>query len=193
MNLQRDTQLGTFSDGAFAYDSAVDRLATFYTQEGFGDIDGDGIDDLIFHKTLQTGRTSFRLVDSQDVPTRTADGIRFGLGLEFGDGNFFTEIVYLDYNGDGVQDMLVYDGFGDESSVVYLGADGFNASRFVTLDHDGQAYQARVLGDINGDGFDDIGMLESDSSLFSNGSMRIVYGEATTGFPGPTNRRQTRH
>ena len=172
---------------------------TFYgaggQQEGvgwsveFGDFDADGVDDLAIGGNkavyVQYGPTTTSMIlNSTNADVRLAEGSgnhRFGTVMDVGD-----------VDGDGVDDLLVgapQDTIGvyQEGSVhLYLGGDienrasvwkGANSSDYL-----GEA--ARVVGDTDGDGTDDIliGAPHNDANGSNVGAAYLVLGPATSSY-----------
>ncbi len=156
---------GTASDTAFG--SQVFNL---------GDVNGDGVTDVlatgqdeayvIFGRENNSG--IYETLDTTDLQNSIQ-------GLEIGEGvphNFVTAGSTGDINGDGFDDFAVsFDDGTDINTYVVYGENGIefpsdldlnyleNPDNALKINHDGatgQNYQITALGDVDGDGFDDI-------------------------------------
>ena len=135
-----------------------------------------------------------------DIATANFDDNTMGVLLGVGDGTFPTNVSYSagsnsqpydiaagDFNGDGVQDLVVSGLFGSTSSHVFLGVgDGtFQPS----IGADTGFYNLGVTaGDFNGDGLDDFAATNYiDASIGVELSQLAVTAMATgVSVPGPT-------
>ena len=152
------------------------------TVSGAGDVNGDGIDDLIMGaKSGYAGGGGFivfgKTGDFSSMALADVDGNN-GF-LVTGAGVFVNNAG--DVNGDGFGDVTVGDG------VVFGKASGFSAEVDIS-DLDGVAgfrLEGAVeglvssAGDVNGDGFDDLLIGGSDVKGDGSGSSYVVYGKAS--------------
>ncbi|MDX1569987.1 MAG: hypothetical protein R3200_05830 [Xanthomonadales bacterium] len=171
---------------------------------GAGDVNGDGLDDLIIG--AQNARSSagesyvvFGKADSNtvDLATLGTGGFRID-GADPVDLSGFSVSGAGDVNGDGLDDVIIGARYADpggrsaagESYVVFgkadsntvdlaaLGAGGF---RINGIDPDDQAGRSvSRAGDVNGDGLDDliIGAWFADSGDTDAGESYVVFGKA---------------
>ena len=161
---------------------------------GAGDINGDGIDDLIIGQDTPSGDKAYVVFGQDD-----AFSAIFDMGTIDGTNGFVVEGFYApivglsvsdagDVNGDGFDDLIVggsYSGYlGDGGGYVVFGSsNGFQPSIDIsTLDgFNGFALNAesRILtsvsaaGDVNGDGIDDLILRAYDDD-----DSYIVFGRA---------------
>jgi hypothetical protein len=152
-----------------------------YCVSAAGDVNGDGYDDII----IGAWSADDNVLNSGSAYVYSGDtGLLLHLfsGQSTNDRFGYSVSGAGDVNGDGLDDLIVgangaSNGFGSGSAYVYSGApngsliyqfDGRNAS-----DHFGGSVSA--VGDVNGDGYDDIiiGADSSDASFFDSGSAYI--------------------
>jgi hypothetical protein len=165
---------------------------------GVGDVDGDGIDDLVVGGDddsnvafLVFGSTSFTSLDLTSVSHPTAVKIA-------GDFSFGSSAAAAgDVDNDGIPDFLVGSPASDLSSggsggfYLYLGRSISNWSSVSTDndadlviegrnndDHAGEALSHTGFGDFDGDGIDDIILGAADAD--NGGKIYIVYGIDST-------------
>ncbi len=168
----------------------------------FGDINGDGYNDLIFGATYDN--QTFVVFGGSDgfdssINVSSLDGDN-GFMLQ-GGGDFGASSVSADINGDGIDDLLIGNPRGTvggasegEAYVVFGHTNGFASSINVTQlvdgtngfvmlgDGDGsndRTGTAVSSGDINGDGIDDaiIGAQNNDSGSKYDGIVYVVFGQ----------------
>lgn len=149
-----------------------------------GDIDGDGVDDYAISEIHGTGlqyRTG--LVQTYSGMTGAELWVTEGdqSWAEFG-----TKIVNTgDLTGDGIDDLAVSAPdwsrafFSYSWGAVHLisGADGSHLHRIVgTGEYDVLGLNIGMLGDVNGDGFNDLGVARDGPAYDSPGYLRIYSG-----------------
>ncbi|SDU32533.1 FG-GAP repeat protein [Nitrosomonas ureae] len=195
MNLSDlDGSNGFRLDGVPAYDNLG------WSVSGAGDVNGDGVDDVIistwdFNK--EASYIVFGKLSGFDATMNlsTLDGSN-GFRL---DGAGYLVSGAGDVNGDGFDDVMVSSGLTHH--VVFGKASGFDAAMHLS-DLDGsngfrldseavylnQGVFASDAGDVNGDGFDDliIGNLTADLNGRDSGSSYVVFGKAS-GFDATMN------
>ncbi|MBX9605384.1 MAG: hypothetical protein K2Y51_04125 [Gammaproteobacteria bacterium] len=181
-----------------------------------GDINGDGIADLALGLPRASlgnsylGGASFVVFGNAAGFGATlsldalngANGVRFD-GVDHYDASGSTIGAAGDFNGDGIDDLLigapdantldtpgkgaVYVVFGERggfaSAAVDLETlDGSTGLRIVGARDDGQLGKAFAgVGDVNGDGFDDLLITDSNSTSPARGSAYLLFG-ASSGF-----------
>ncbi len=177
------------------------------TLSGIGDINGDGVDDLIIGSDANTSYVVFGQAGAAFAPAfnlstlNGSNGFRL-TGVVANDDSGDSVSGAGDVNGDGVNDLIVGARFADNggaqsgSSYVVFGrsAGGFasiidlgalNGSNGFRLD--GTAADALSgesvsgAGDVNGDGFDDVivGAPSASSNGSSSGSSYVVFGRSS--------------
>jgi Ca2+-binding RTX toxin-like protein len=168
-------------------------LHTGYSVDAGGDINGDGIGDLLIGALHATSGEGGYVLFGHDDSTPWISDVRAVNGSNgfavTGMTGQLTEIVSVgDVNGDGYDDVLLGSDVGKHQYVVFGHAGGFASGVDVsTLDGTtgfamyGSASAENFLaaaGDVNGDGFADIivgGKFDGDES---QGAAYVVYGNA---------------
>ena len=171
---------GIALDGEAAFDQSGNSVSAA------GDINGDGIDDLIvgaYRANSAAGR-SYVVFGSSDPLTSPLDLSSSGRrervwlnGEAANDRSGYSVSAAGDVNGDGIDDLIIGasragpngDTFAGRSYVLFGSTDEFepsidlstiNGSNGFVLDggaaYDGSGYSVSAAGDINGDGIDDV-------------------------------------
>ena len=144
---------------------------------GLGDINGDGYDDIVAIDNLGTsilyGSPTMYTGENPDLPL-----IQIGdfMGLEPSDVYAVNGIG--DVNADGYDDVFV-DTWGNNQYVILGRPDtvheGENITPGITLSSQDPIYQFFDLGDINGDGYDDIAIRPGGGS----NNLHLLYGSSS--------------
>ncbi len=152
----------------------------FIDFEDLGDVNGDGIHDL--------GYTSYFEIDLVNWVWGYEINIIYGNE----EWNFEPDYIYTEYNlinsfkgmgdinGDGIDDMSFYTGWGSEVNPIafkiLLGGD-FNIIQFEGGEYSRESNDITGLGDINGDGYDDFAITTTnrDSMIDSEGYTRWLF------------------
>ncbi len=142
-----------------------------------GDVNGDGYDDLGLGGTSGSGGALVYHGSSRGVPT-AYNGYTIGRAWE----DYAALVLGADVNGDGYSDMIVgapdtsYTSFGSNGRVyIYRGSAngiGSNAIPTTTLSGNtgfvGLGAALQSLGDVNGDGYDDVLVGANPTSYYGN-------------------------
>lgn len=124
-------------------------------------------------------------------------GIEFGLGDDLGrnvgDGTFTlgatfsnpairsTDVVVADVNGDGINDILNSE-YSDAFSVRLGQGDGsFSSATLYNMGMAGGTVSSIVVGDIDGDGYEDVAISGVDGSYDTTVAVRFGVGDGTFG------------
>ncbi|MDJ0678153.1 MAG: VCBS repeat-containing protein [Calothrix sp. MO_167.B42] len=128
-----------------------------------GDVNGDGYDDVLLGSSNGNSYVVFGKADGFNTKYTTADlnNGKDGFTIEGGPSPVSKA---GDFNGDGLSDIVVGQGYGEDAYVIYgnkdIGAGGsvkvseMNGDNGITLKGAGQVID--YAGDVNGDGIDDI-------------------------------------
>ena len=161
-----------FADGDW-FDASL-TLATDAYRVGLpGDFDGDGDTDIAVQRTA-SGDWDVVLLDGRDATVRTNFVNRAGT-----DAIEYEQAHTGDFNGDGIDDLAVYDVAVGQWHVALTGADGVTGglANWQALGNDRAWVNSRV-GDFDGDGRDDIAIQENVFGqwyfMTSNGSRFIT-------------------
>jgi hypothetical protein len=202
---QDPSELPTSDDIAdyYRFYPSTDYFSSFWAshlQNSSGDVNGDGFSDVInsdfvfdrgvtakgkavlFYGGTNLPKNNEVNLESDQIPQATT--ITWGGEEEVGFGEYST--VIPDINGDGYDDIAVgcenYTYLGEEFVVIVYG--GPNLGQHVSADTarhlriEGQFIKrVTTLGDINGDGFNDIAVYRSYSDRAHN-DFYIIYGAA---------------
>ncbi len=178
-----------------------------YSVSGAGDINGDGIDDLIIgargasQSYVVFGSdegfpASLELDDLDGSNGFALNGIQ---GTYGGDTSGYSVSGAGDINGDGIDDLIIGTKYAAQSYVVFGSDEGFPASlELADLDGNNGFVLSNIsqtefgsisvvsgAGDINGDGVDDliVGARGEDSNSISYAGQSYVVFGSTSGFP----------
>lgn len=164
-----------------------------------GDINGDGLDDLVIGAyraepdgNYSTGTSYVVFSSGEDIAATfdlsTLDGINgFKInGLYASEENGYSVSGAGDVNGDGIDDLIIGANAGNSNYVIFGSTDAFSSQfDLSTLDGSngfiiaGGGYSVSSAGDINNDGFDDVvvSAYYSDRNHPDNtGYSYVVYG-----------------
>ncbi len=172
-----------------------------------GDFNGDGFDDLLTTTSGDTelifGKASFAGDFSVGTTLDGTNGLRIKLPSQTPNGPINSLAAAGDINGDGFADLIIgtpsagYQGNGSGAAFVLFGraVSDFDSGDLSTLDgtngfkimgagipYFGTGYTVSSAGDVNGDGFGDLLIAETDrTGLFNNhpDTTYVVFGKAS--------------
>ena len=167
---------------------------------GAGDINGDGVDDLIIGAIGANGYAGESYVvfggqsfgPSFDLASLDgSNGFRLD-GIDAGDESGISVSAAGDVNGDGVDDLIIgavganndagesYVVFGGQSFGPSLDLASLDGSNGFRLDGDGIGFSVSAAGDVNGDGVDDLIISSPGANSFA-GESYVVFGGQSFG------------
>ena len=171
---------GSTGEELFAYTGSLGNEAFGTSVSGAGDVNKDGIPD--FGVGAPGFGSAFTGVESVTIYSgNTGEELFTLLGSE-ADESFGTSISSAgDVNGDGFDDMIVGAPGGDSgtsSAYIFSGATGEQLHRFSGNGTDSFGISVSGIGDVDGDGYDDviIGAPEDDTFGTRSGSVSIFSG-----------------
>ncbi len=162
--------------GQEAYGFAID---------GRGDLNGDGITDWVTASVLlepEVVQTTYLYFGAPELPAEPS--LRFQLPSG---ANFMDHAISCrgDVNGDGYDDLLLGQGFANYKSglaQIYFGGAPMDTIADLTMqgEHNADWFGSSVsiLGDINGDGYDDFGVcaVKHDAGGDNTGRVYLYFG-----------------
>jgi hypothetical protein len=190
--------------GGFAIDGELDGDSSGYAVAIAGDVDGDGLADVIVGAPASSaayvvfGKPDGTTVELADVAGGTGGG--FAIMAEAPDSSLGLAVAAAgDVNDDGLADVILgapesdaalsnagrsYVVFGKpdadpvELDDVAAGTGGFAIDGLASADRSGNAVAG--LGDLDGDGFDDVAVAaaEGDPNGASSGRLYVVFGKS---------------
>jgi hypothetical protein len=140
-------------------------------EDGVGDINGDGYDDILNRSYYENG--PFEVFWGSESPSTIPDTIGFNPYSDY--ARFH---IVGDLNGDGRNDIA--DAISAEQTAVFLGREDLSPQADFILNHDGCGSSSAIwmedgVGDLNGDGYDELAV--SDYFCFGgSGSTRVFFG-----------------
>ena len=192
------------NDNGFAINGAAAWEGSSYSVSGAGDVNGDGLDDIIagtYNKYgspssssyVVFGKSSGDAVELSDIAEDNNDS-GFVINRVASDSSGFSVSGAGDINGDGLDDLIIgapwddqdsgrsyvvfgkTDGSALELSLIKLGIGGFVINGAAIDDLSG--YSVSGAGDVNGDGFADliIGAPDSDWRGVGAGDSYVIFG-----------------
>jgi len=156
------TLLDTLEDNSLLVNKSSDGYRNFFKASVIGDIDNNGLADYAFTSYLDADTLSFVNIVLGEYPLDSAVDYRFGTPScnDWKPGTFGEYIESLgDINKDGYDDFAV--GGGTTWPCIYYGGDPFDTIPKIlgdTLDDLTRGDRIANIGDINHDGWDDIGV-----------------------------------
>jgi CHRD domain-containing protein/VCBS repeat protein len=149
-------------------------VETVWQPIGIGDVDGDGVPDVVWIETA-TGQVAIWLMLSPAAVSR----VSFPLGVGAGTG--WSLAAVADVNGDGRADLVWRNGITGQLLVWYMAGDGSIGDV-----HDYGAvplsYELRGAGDVDGDGIADLVWFQPSDGQVAIWRM-AVNGSFTPSFP----------
>lgn len=158
--------------------AVLGRTGCYKTQGGQVDFNADGFDDILCtaYNSEQFGYSVDLIFGGNPMFAETAlhwDDIPDGFG-------FFNAVG--DVNGDGVPDLLLNDVSNQGCIKVYLGGQAFDTAEDTRFEYPLPLIGIKANGDLNGDGYDDVSIVTSDSLLIYWGSVALDFQHSTINF-----------
>ncbi|WP_250460434.1 FG-GAP repeat domain-containing protein [Microbulbifer litoralis] len=175
-------------------------------QDGFGDVNGDGIDDLLTAELsmndqaegrayLFYGHGNFPRVTTVDTFAQTiAGGTVITSTAETGTRLGRCLAIVNDLNGDGLDEIALAQAGNDDGSpgrlrIIYGSGDLPQTLAMLSEDTvfdqapnggfsviGSDACRALSVGDVNGDGYNDLAVMDTHETYISAGSFTLIYG-----------------
>jgi Ca2+-binding RTX toxin-like protein len=154
---------GTFGDTAtVSWDLLRGELGFNLQDLHAGDVNGDGLDDLIFHMTDGADGERLFIVEGG---TAVSDVLEAQTSIQA--NGHLGDVAVGDWTGDGLDDIAFTDDGGTVSIVFGQRGDGFGHQAMddlyaqgkglqIDAGHTGAQKWSVIFGDVNGDGFDDL-------------------------------------
>jgi hypothetical protein len=138
---------------------------------GVGDTDGDGFGDVAISSHNDNEAWVY---NGASGGLDTSGATDLAAPSSASDVRFGRHVFGADVNGDGYDDVIVLEYRKYERANVYVGsAAGVSTAASTTLTLRGMPYSGALLGDTNGDGYDDVAF-----ALCDEGAIEVAYGSA---------------
>jgi len=150
-----------------------------YRHAGNGDINNDGVSDIIFGAT---GSRTAKIYYGSDTPDSEADAVLEGAGSDNRFG--YATSSAGDFNNDGYEDLIVgaygYDQYRGRSYIYFGGEDADNDVDLILTGDDFEdahfGWSAAGIGDVNNDGYDDVAVGAIFYAANMPGKVFVFYG-----------------
>lgn len=190
-------------DGTDGFQVVKASTEDFRQGDAGGDFNGDGFDDLII-SDFRSGNRDISVVFGASDLGAAVDPINLDGADGFRIGNIYNDVLRTDYagdfNGDGFDDIIAYQtdyaysnayvSFSGRGRIIFGGQDmpsdflvavGDGGADSFSILSDGDSTETVIsgIGDVNGDGFDDVFIDDNDGT--SRGGGVVLFGSASGG------------
>jgi hypothetical protein len=167
------------------YNSPLGQTSFGFALDGGGDLNGDGIADFVTASVVtepEVVQTTYIFFGAPEVPLVPSLQLVLPSASNFMDHGISCR---GDINGDGYDDLLLGQGFSDFKHglvEVYFGGDPMDDVADLVMYGENNAdwfgANVSILGDINGDGYDDFGVcaIKYDGAARETGRVYLYYG-----------------
>jgi Ca2+-binding RTX toxin-like protein len=156
-------------------DITLDEVLRTISSLAVGDLNDDGIDDLILGASSNGAAVISGAADLSDLAGQTIDMNAAQTGsyvsyYAYGNARQIENMITGDFNGDGVTDLVINYGGSSGSGAIYYGdptSTEFSlSSPDLTVSYDPMG-ESQSMGDFNADGFDDLVWSSAGASIYA--------------------------
>eukprot|EP01034_Spumella_vulgaris_P029873 gene29872-36999_t len=155
-----------------------------------GDVNGDGYDDFSLSDNLQTMYVVYGRPGLANVELSSLQAVGNSNGYIINGMQVSYVTTSGDVNGDGLNDIAInyanpatpsYVYFGKTSSMGSVHLSNFKATDGLSFSGQKFIQSINVIGDMNGDGYDDVMLKEGGGNGYGTSNTYVIYGGSTNG------------